>query len=148
MLVVFDSNVVIPLIVPNSASHRLYRQLIERGHRVFVSRQTLTEIADKLLHKRKLRDWHKQSDESIAQFLQDLPELFEIAPGILTASGSVPRDSRDEHVVAAALECGADYIVTQDRHLLDLGLIEGVTILTREELTSLLEGGASRPAAD
>jgi putative PIN family toxin of toxin-antitoxin system len=46
-----------------------------------------------------------------------------------SAAGSVPADPGDDKVVAAALAGRAAFIVTLDRHLLDLGWFQDVVIL-------------------
>jgi predicted nucleic acid-binding protein len=41
-------------------------------------------------------------------------------PGIQQAVGAVPADPQDDMIVAAALESQAEYIVSEDKHLLAL----------------------------
>ena len=45
------------------------------------------------------------------------------------ASGLVTRDPADDMVLAAAIGGRADWVVSLDRHLIDLGKVEGVRIL-------------------
>jgi putative PIN family toxin of toxin-antitoxin system len=42
----------------------------------------------------------------------------------------VARDSDDDHVLACAVTAQADLIVSGDRHLLDLGVHQGIPICT------------------
>lgn len=46
-----------------------------------------------------------------------------------SAEGAVPDDPGDDEVVAAALAGRADFLVTLDRHLLDLAGLQGVFVL-------------------
>jgi predicted nucleic acid-binding protein len=46
-----------------------------------------------------------------------------------SAVGAVPADPGDDKVAAAALAGRADFLVTLDRHLLDLAGLPGVVIL-------------------
>jgi hypothetical protein len=51
----------------------------------------------------------------------------------------VQADPADDIYIAAAAEGLADYIVSGDRHLLDLGEHEGIRIVTPREFLDLLE---------
>ncbi len=42
-------------------------------------------------------------------------------------------------VIAAALEAKAEYIISEDKHLLDLGDHQGITIMNREEFEAELD---------
>jgi predicted nucleic acid-binding protein len=54
-------------------------------------------------------------------------------------SGAVPEDPADERVLACALDAGADLIVSDDRHLLDLDSFQGIPILTARAFLERLE---------
>ena|SRR3989338_1159986 len=51
----------------------------------------------------------------------------------------VKDDSDDNKFVEVALEGKADYIVTQDKHLLRIKEFEGISIITPEEFLRILE---------
>ena len=51
---------------------------------------------------------------------------------------SVPQDIADTPVLRAALAAGADYLVTNDRHLLDLHPYEGLRIISMTEYHQIL----------
>ena len=53
-------------------------------------------------------------------------------------SGVIPDDPDDEKVLACALQGQADLIVSGDRHLLDLGKFQGVSIITARALLERL----------
>jgi predicted nucleic acid-binding protein len=50
----------------------------------------------------------------------------------------VPNDPDDSPIPAAALEAGADYLVSNDRHLLDLNPYEGLRIVSMSEYRAIL----------
>lgn len=139
-VVVFDTNVLIPLILPASLSTRLFSRLRAAGWWVAVSPQILAEVRDKMLTKDSLRQWLRVSDEQIHEFAEKiLPGKTRSIPGIRNAHGAVPRDPKDDIIIAAALESGASYIVTEDRHLLDLGTYQGINIMTRVQFAAELD---------
>ncbi len=47
-------------------------------------------------------------------------------------------DPKDEEVLAAAIEGGANYLVTGDQHLLELRKFQGIRIVTPVEFLSVL----------
>jgi putative PIN family toxin of toxin-antitoxin system len=50
----------------------------------------------------------------------------------------IDADPADNRVLEAAAEAGADYIVSGDRHLLDLGSYEGIDIVTPARFAAVL----------
>jgi len=139
-VVVFDTNVLIPLVLPASLSTRLLDRLRAAGWHVAASPQILAEVRDKMLSKPSLRKWLELSDAEIANFLdQDLPGKTRAIPGTRNAHGAVPADPKDDKIIAAALESKAAYIVSEDRHLLDLGDYQGIKIMNREQFWAELD---------
>lgn len=51
----------------------------------------------------------------------------------------LPADPDDDKVIAAAIEAGASYIVSEDHHLLDLGHWRGIQIMSRDDFTAELD---------
>jgi len=46
---------------------------------------------------------------------------------------SIPEDSQDNRVLACAVEAGSDYIITGDKHLLELGRFRNIKIARPDE---------------
>ncbi len=61
----------------------------------------------------------------------------EVAPGLLVLD-AVPDDPKDNHILAAAVETSCEYLVSGDRHLLDLHEFQGIKIVTPREFLALL----------
>ncbi|MGD9855916.1 MAG: putative toxin-antitoxin system toxin component, PIN family [Planctomycetaceae bacterium] len=139
MKIVFDANVLIPMILEASASTRLFTRLRAAGHEVYSSPQILDEVADKLHHKPELRKWLATEDEEIDRFIDRLPKLLNMVRGVLSAQGAVPEDPKDDKIIATALEASADYIVSEDKHLLNLGRHQTIPILNRAHFSTELD---------
>ena len=140
LIVVFDTNVLIPLLLPASRSTGLLARLRAAGGRVAASPQILDEVRDKLTTKQSLRKWLDVSDEQITRFVdQDLPGKLRWVPGVRQAHGAVPADPKDDIIIAAALEAGAAYIISEDKHLLDLGQYQGIQIMNRQQFEAELD---------
>lgn len=71
MIVVFDSSVLIPLILDVSHSTALFRRLISDGHLIVASPALFDEVARKLRTKSSLRRWLNLPDDQIERFLLD-----------------------------------------------------------------------------
>ena len=139
-VVVFDTNVLIPLVLTASRSTRLLSRLRAAGWHVAVSPQILAEVREKMLTKEPLRQWLELSAAEISAFLnRDLPGKTRAVPGIRQAHGAVKADPKDDKIIAAALESNASYLVSEDRHLLDLKEHEGIQIMTREQFAVELD---------
>jgi len=139
-VVVFDTNVLIPLLLPASQSTRLFLRLEAAGWRVAASPQILQEVRKKVRTKESVRNWIRLSDEEIEVFLQEsLLDMVTLVQGVRHAHGAVLADPADDKIVAAALEAGAEYIISEDRHLLDLGECQGIKIMSRGEFAAELE---------
>jgi putative PIN family toxin of toxin-antitoxin system len=132
-VIVWDSSVIIPLILPQSKSSALYSRLDHAGWIIAATPAILQEVREKLETKPSLRRWLGLTDADIAEFVDNvLPALVRLYPGVVTAAGAVLADSDDDMVVAAALESQAGYIVSEDHHLLNLGHYGGIKILSRD----------------
>ena len=65
---------------------------------------------------------------SLAHMVTDLPDI-----------GRVCRDEDDDHVIAAAVAAYASFIVTGDKDLLDLGVHDGIRIVTARRFAEMLQ---------
>lgn len=137
--VVFDTNVLIPLAIPASRSARLFSRLERAGWRVAVSPQILQEVEEKLRTKSELRRWLGLSEQDIEGFVQRLATMCRLVKGIAQAHGAVPADPDDDIIVAAAVEARATYLISEDKHLLELKEYERVMILSRDDFRAELD---------
>ena len=139
-VVVFYTNVILPLLVPASRSTHLLNRLKTAGWRVAASPQILAEVEDKLRTKESLRKWLDVTDQDIDEFIdEDLPAKMIIVPGQRQVHGVVPADRDDDMIIAAALESDASYIVTEDNDLLVLKQYQGIQIMNRVEFADELD---------
>ncbi len=139
MVIVFDTNVLIPLIIAASRSTRLFRRLRASGHKVATSLEILEEAREKMLTSPTLRKWLDLSDDEIVQFLEDLATVCVVVPGLIGVHGVVVADPDDDKILSAAVESRAEYIISEDRHLLSLGTWQGIQILNRDDFSAELD---------
>lgn len=139
MVVVFDTDVVIPMILPASRSARLFLRLTAAGHTVALSPAILEEVREKLLTDEDVRDWLALTNKDIKMFLERLPAVCMVTPGVVTIQGVVRDDPDDDMIVAAAVESGASYVISEDRHLRKLKEWQGIKIMSRNEFGTELD---------
>jgi putative PIN family toxin of toxin-antitoxin system len=130
---VLDSSVLVSaFLTPHGSVVRLLREPLRGRYELWLSEYILTETAEVLLSKPRLRNYAYGDTDvrdyihwllTVAEMVADLPKLRVVAD-----------DPKDDPVVATAVAAQADYLVTGDRvHLLPMGQYEGIRILSPRE---------------
>jgi len=135
---VLDANVFASALVkPDGPPGRILHLLLaDRTFEVVLSVSILVELR-RCLDYPKLRKFIRITDEEIDRWILAL----ELIADMVTPSRevrAVPDDPDDDHLLAAALEGRATFLVTGDRHALALGDYEGVRIVTPAEFLKIL----------
>lgn len=114
------------------------REIIDLGRdkriHIFTSLAIENEIAEKLRKKFKL------NREEINQILLDF-STFTVPVKITTKIEAVPGDPEDDKFIQCAILSRANYIVSGDKHLLDLKGYHGIRILRASKYLAILEEG-------
>jgi len=95
---------------------------------LLVSEAILKEV-DRVFRYPKLVKYHQWSDQRIRTFMDDLKHLAVITPGE-TALSVIEADPSDDRYLECAVEGEADYVVSGDRHLLELEAYQGIQIVS------------------
>lgn len=133
--VVFDTVVFVrSLINPHSIWGKLIFQHYHR-YQLFVSEPIVSEILE-VLHRpeltAKFKTLKKLDMTAIMNILGEA-SVVEIHPIPQTS-----RDQKDDKFLATAVAAKADYLVTEDRDLLDMKEYQGVKIITAKTFFDLL----------
>ncbi len=126
MKVFFDTNVYVAEALLGEAAKQMIEAVVRARWRVYASGYLLDELG------RVLAD-----ELGFSQRLALLAERRIVRRSAMIegrTSAQVPDDPKDTPVLQAALQCGADYLVTNDRHLLALDPFEGLRIIIDEGL--------------
>ena len=122
--VVIDSNLLVSALLtrdPSSPTVRLLRAALERKIRAYTSPFQLSELVD-VLNRPKFRN-HVSVDDAL-RFVGLIRSKFKVVMGLYRDVDVVPKDAKDNPIVAIALEAGAGYLITDDtRHLLPLEVV-------------------------
>ncbi len=129
--VVIDTNIYISAIFWGGKP----REIVDLGRDgniiIFTSLGIEEEIAEKLRTKFKL------DEEEVNQILLDF-STFTIPAKVTKQIQAVADDPDDDKFVECAVCCNVDYIVSGDRHLLNLKEYAGIKILKASEFLSIL----------
>ncbi|MDR2853429.1 MAG: putative toxin-antitoxin system toxin component, PIN family [Burkholderiaceae bacterium] len=125
---VLDTNVVVSALLWGGMPGQLIGVATEGDAELFTSEALLVELRDVLGRPHlaaRLRRHCATAEQALAQY-------GELARWVQpqTVPRVVPADADDDHVIAAAVAAKADLIVSGDRHLLSLGVHQGIAIVT------------------
>ncbi|MEK7441941.1 MAG: putative toxin-antitoxin system toxin component, PIN family [Chloroflexota bacterium] len=134
---VIDTNVLIrALINPLGAVTPVVVRLREGKYLLIYSEWLLNELKEKIVEPR-IKVKYKLTDRAINDLLELIKRVGQkVNP---TRTVDVCRDADDNHVIEAAIEGKADYIVTYDNDLLDLKSFETVRMITPREFLEILD---------
>ena len=137
MRVVLDTNqYVSALIRRGGVQDRLLDEWYEGSFEVAISPVLVAEVSE-VLDRQRIRETYRLTPAAIATFLAILHAQAELVPGDVTVS-VVAAEPADDAVLACALEAQADYVITGDRHLLELGSYQSIPIVTAATFVELL----------
>jgi putative PIN family toxin of toxin-antitoxin system len=136
MRVVADTNTVISGLLWYGAPRQLLNLAREQRITLFTSLPLLTELAQ-VLRRDKFSERLKLANVTINELVTGYAALailvkpVAIRPVILA-------DPSDDQVLACAIACKADCIVSGDKHLLDLGKYEKTSIMSVSQFLSVV----------
>lgn len=128
---VLDTNILVSSVFWMGNPHRIVELAIEGKIRACTSPEILAEL-EKVLKRDFLED-HDFIDSQIALIL----EYAEVVMPVRRIQ-AVKDDPEDDKILECAVAAGAEYIVTGDPHLLDLGNFEGTKIVKPADFLKLI----------
>ncbi|HFD40497.1 MAG TPA: putative toxin-antitoxin system toxin component, PIN family [Anaerolineae bacterium] len=139
---VLDTNVLVSgLISEHSPPRQLVDAWLAGSYRLVTSLYQVEELNHVLAYPR-LANRLRLMDAEVDLILTALLSEAEVVAGNLQLPG-VTRDPKDDPLLAAAVEGRADYLVSGDRDLLDLGSYQGIQMVTPREFVEILNLGAA-----
>jgi uncharacterized protein len=137
---VLDANVLVSaLIRPQGPPGQVLDRLLRNSaFELVASHATLEELRRSLGYP-KVRKYLALSERDLDVWVESLAAIAVLVEGRVSGS-FVEADPADDIYIAAAVEGLAEYIVTGDRHLLDLESHESIRIVTPRAFLSGLEG--------
>ncbi len=136
--IVIDTNVFISATITEKGKPaQIAKAWREKKLEVIISPEILKEIGQVIFRPRirKISFW---TEKERYQFIRDLARICIVTPGSLELKQAV-KHTQDHKFLVAAIEGKADYIVSGDRHLRDLGAYKGIKIVSASEFLQILE---------
>jgi putative PIN family toxin of toxin-antitoxin system len=134
---VYDTNVIISAVLtPDGDCDQLLQRVVARDVVLVVSPAVLGEY-ERILTRDSVSRIHQWSPGQIDAFLISISEhAMNVAPGEVLEV--IARDPSDNVFVAAAVAARAQFIVSGDKHLLDLGSYQGIQVVRPREMLLIL----------
>lgn len=132
-----DTNIVVSSFLTSGPPRSILNRIRDRQDLLCVSRPILREYLEVLARagvSRKLL-------EALLSLFQDPERVILVIPSRRIAV--IREDPADNMFLECAVEAEADYIISGDRHLLRLGTLEGITILSPRAYLTRVESGYS-----
>lgn len=132
-MVVDDTNVLISALIGHGKPRRLIINLVE-DHELITSREMMTDLIEVLTRAK-----YPGIDSShINKFLSILASKAEVVR-VQEHLKVIAEDPDDDIVLSTARGGNANYVVSGDKHLLNLREFKGIRIVTVKEMLELLD---------
>ncbi len=132
MKVVFDTNVYIAEAMGGETARSILTSAQRASWRIYISQYIIDELRAVMI-----------DELGLARRSAALAVLRALRRGnfvqLATSRHVVPKDPADSAILQTALQAGADFLVTNDRHLLDLHPYQSLQVMTMARFRSLLE---------
>ncbi len=137
MRVVVDTNVVVSAhIAPAGSPGEVLVRWGMREFQLLVSEAILAEY-EELLRRPRIVARHRLSDTDVTSVIDDFM-LLAVRVDVTSQLNVVLTDPTDNKFIECAVDGSAQYIVSGDHHLLELGEYRGIQILPPEAFLILL----------
>ena len=131
MNIVFDSNIYIAAFATHGVCHLMLESCITE-HGVFISDFIFGEVKEKLIKKIKL------PPETVDEIISYLGEQAIVINPKNLVSG-VCRDPDDDNIISLGIAVKAEYIVTGDKDLINLGQYASLHMVSPKEFSEVLK---------
>jgi uncharacterized protein len=140
--IVLDTNVLIAaLITKGTPPDRLYQAWLEGEVELVTSTAQLAEVTAVLARPRLQRYLDADEAAAVVENLDTRALILDALPDV-----DLSPDPRDNPILAAAIAGKADLIVSGDKkHMLALGEVEGIPIVTARDALDRLADALSKP---
>ena len=131
MIVVLDTNVLISATFWNGDSNRILEKIEQKEVTLIISREILEELICVLNYK-EIQEKVKNKNLEMKRAVEKIASLATIVEP--SQKFTVIKDDPDDNkFLDCAIAGKADYIISQDKHILKLNEFQGINIVTPSE---------------
>ncbi|MFZ3167149.1 MAG: putative toxin-antitoxin system toxin component, PIN family [Candidatus Methanoperedens sp.] len=132
MRLVLDTNVLVSALISTRSNPARLLDAAGKNYSLFISKEILIELEDVIS-----RDKFGFSNEKIDSAIEAILSFSEVVNPEIKLD-FVKSDPDDNKILECALACGASYIVSGDKHLLNLKEYENIKIISPKDAIDLL----------
>lgn len=131
MVVTFDTNILLSATLwDGSVAQKLLFNLIRQEIKIYSTAKILSE------YQEVLRRDFDFSDEEVSEIMEKVFAFVTLVKPTMTIN-IVKEDPDDNVIIECALESNSKYIITYDKHLLNLKEYQGIRIIRPEEAKAI-----------
>jgi putative PIN family toxin of toxin-antitoxin system len=136
--VVLDTNVFVSGLLSKTGLPAKILDAWRAGQYLLIASPPIVAEIKRVLQAPRIREKYFITDGDIEQLIILLEKEALIVPGYTDVKDAIPDDPSDEMFLACAVDAAADFIVSGDRHLLELSEYKGISIITVNEFEEKL----------
>lgn len=130
---VFDTNVFVSALISKRGNPALLLDRVRKSYTLFISKDILDELKDVIS-----RDNFGYTDVEVNTFIEAIISFSDIVNPEIEID-AIKADPDDNKILECAVTSGASYIVSGDRHLLELTEYGKIKIITPKTALDLLK---------
>jgi putative PIN family toxin of toxin-antitoxin system len=136
--VVLDTNVFVSGLLSKTGLPAKILDAWRAGQYLLIASPPIVAEIKRVLQTPRIREKYFITDGDIEQLIILLEKEALIVPGYTDVKDAIPDDPSDEMFLACAVDAAADFIVSGDRHLLEISEYKGISIITVNEFEEKL----------
>lgn len=129
---VFDTNVLVSALISTMGNPALLLNKAGKNYTLFISKDILTELEAVIS-----RDKFGFTEEEVNTIIEAIISFSEVINPEIKLD-VIKSDPDDNKILECAVACGASYIVSGDRHLLELKEYDKIKIITPKAALGLI----------
>jgi putative PIN family toxin of toxin-antitoxin system len=126
---VLDTNAFVGSLLNKTGASAKLIDAWRAGEYMLVTSPAIMAEIKAVLELPRIQEKYLLTDQDIGQLLDLLEKDAVLVPGRSEVDDAIPQDPTDHIFLSCALDAGADFIISGDRHLLSLKVFEGIPIL-------------------
>ena len=130
---VFDTNVFVSALMSKRGNPALLLDRVGKSYTLFISKDILGELKDVIS-----RDKFGYTDEEVNTFVEAIISFADVVNPEIKID-AIKADPDDNKILECAVTSGASYIVSGDKHLLELKEYRKIKIITPKAALDLLK---------
>lgn len=142
-----DTNLFISFLLSRHGSSSAVRAILEAASAGLFVLLFTPEVAEEIQRTIATRQdlSRRFAPADVEALLLNLWDIAEALPRLGQGIDKVSRDPGDDYLIAQAISAQADFLISRDKDLLDLGRVDGVTVASPAQFLDALRASGRLP---